>query len=56
MAVDFKLMTWTATGIMPSSSYLCDVLSGKDIDICSLAEHWLHEKDLIFLDQITSSY
>ena len=56
MTVDLKLMTWNATGIMSSSSYLCDVLSGKDIDICGLAEHWLYENDLIFLDQINSSY
>lgn len=56
MTVDLKLMTWNATGIMSSSSYLCDVLSDKDIDICGLAEHWLYEKDLIFLDQLNSSY
>ena len=56
MAVDLKLMTWNATGIIISSSYLCNVLSGKDIDICGLAKHWLYEKDLIFLDQVNSSY
>ena len=49
MADDLKLMTWNATGFMSSLYYLCDVLSGKDIDICGLAEHWLYEKDLIFL-------
>ena len=56
MAVDLKLMTWNATGIMSSSSYLYDVLSCKDIDICGLAEYWLYEKDSIFLHQINSSY
>ena len=41
---------------MSSSSYLCDTLSSKNIDICGLSEHWLYGKDLIFLDQINSSY
>ncbi|MEW8191611.1 MAG: endonuclease/exonuclease/phosphatase family protein, partial [Candidatus Thiodiazotropha endolucinida] len=41
---------------MSSSAYLCDTLSTKNIDICGVAEHWLYEKDLIFLDQINSNY
>ena len=49
-------MTWNATGVMSSSSYLSDCLSSKIIDICGLAEHWLYEKDLIFLYQINSNY
>ena len=49
-------MTWNATGVMSSSSYLSDCLSSKRIDICGLAEHWLYEKDLIFLNQINSNY
>ena len=56
MAGDIKLLTWNATGIMSSSSYLCDTLSSKNIDIFGLSEHWLYEKDLIFLDHINSSY
>ena len=48
-------MTWNAT-VMCSSSYLSDCLSSKRIDICGLAEHWLYEKDLIFLNQINSNY
>ena len=30
-------MTWNATGIMSSSSYLSDCLSFKNIDICGLS-------------------
>ena len=47
---------WNATGIMSSSSYLSDCLSFKNIDICGLSEHWLYEKDLIFLNEINSNY
>ena len=49
-------MTWNATGIMSSSSYLSDCFLSKNIDICGLSEHWLYEKDLIFLNQINSNY
>lgn len=57
MAVlDLNIMTWNATGIMSSASYLCDSLLSKNIDICGLSEHWLYEKDLMFLDQLNSNY
>ena len=41
---------------MSSSSYLCQALYKKNIDICGIAEHWLYEKDLHFLNQIDSNY
>ena len=49
-------MTWNATGIMSSSSYLCDALNENCIDICGIAEHWLFEKDLHFLNSIDNMY
>ena len=54
--MDLNILTWNATGIMSISSYLSDCLSYKSIDICGISEHWLYEKDLIFLDQINSNY
>ena len=51
-----RILTWNATGIMSSSSYLCQALYKKNIDICGIAEHWLYEKDLHFLNQIDSNY
>lgn len=35
-----KLMTWNASGIMSSGSYLGRVLGQYDIDICGVSEHW----------------
>ena len=54
--MEVNLKTWNATGIMSSSSYLSDCLSLKNIDICGLSEHWLYEKDLIFLNEINGNY
>ena len=56
LLMDINIMTWNATGIMSSSSYLSDCFLSKNIDICGLSEHWLYEKDLIFLNQINSNY
>ena len=50
-----RILTRNATGIMSSSSYLCQALYKKNIDICGIAEHWLYEKDLHFLNQIDST-
>ena len=52
----FKLMTWNATGIMSSASYLIDSINSKKIDICGISEHWLYEKDLYFLKSIDTKY
>ena len=44
-------MTWNATGIMPSSSYLSNALHDHSIDFCGISEHWLYHKDLHFFRQ-----
>ena len=51
-----KLLTWNASGIMSSGSYLGSVLKHLDIDICGVCEHWLYKKDLLFLESVHSSY
>ena len=51
-----NLMTWNATGMMSSSSYIVDILTYKKVDILGISEHWLREIDLHFLDQLHSSY
>lgn len=51
-----NIFTWNATGLMSSCSYLCDVLNNKQIDICGISEHWLCEKDILFLDSIDNQY
>ena len=50
-----KFMTWNATGIMSSCSYLIDALKSKNIDICGISEHWLREYDLHFLENLDSN-
>ena len=54
--LQFNFLTWNATGIMSSASYLCECLKQKNIDICGISEHWLYEKDLQFMKQIDNSY
>ncbi|MES9883123.1 MAG: reverse transcriptase family protein [Sedimenticola sp.] len=49
-------MTWNATGIMSSSSYLCDVLSHESVDVCGISEHWLFDYNIHFMDHINSNY
>lgn len=51
-----KLLTWNASGIMSSGSYLGSVLKRLDIDICGVCEQWLYKKDLHFLESVNSSY
>ena len=51
-----KFMTWNASGIMSSGSYLSNTLKQLDIDICGVSEHWLYQKDLHFLDSVHKSY
>ena len=51
-----RLMTWNASGIISSGSYLGHVLGAYDIDICGASEHWLYKKDLHFLDSVDSDY
>ena len=52
----FNVMTWNATGIMSSSSYLSDALNEHSVDFCGISEHWLYNKDLHFLDKINNNY
>ena len=51
-----KLMSWNATGIMSSGSYLGRTLELLGVDICGISEHWLYRNDLHFLDSVHSSY
>lgn len=51
-----KVMTWNATGIMSSSSYLCDVLNHQSVDVCGISEHWLYEYNMHFMNHINSNY
>ena len=54
--LNLNFMTWNATGIMSSSSYLSDALHDHSIDFCGISEHWLYHKDLHFLDKINNNY
>lgn len=51
-----RLMTWNASGIMSSGSYLGRSLKRLDTDICGVSEHWLYQKDLHFLESVNQSY
>ena len=53
---DIKLLTWNVTGIMSSASYLSDLLSDGNIDICGISEHWLTTSNLFFLGSISNDY
>ena len=53
---NLNILTWNATGIMSSATYLTDCLYRNTIDICGISEHWLYEKDLQFLNQLDNSY
>jgi len=50
------VITWNVTGVMSSSSYLCDVITEGKIDICGISEHWLYPHNMFFLDCISSDY
>ena len=43
-----NIMTWNATGIMSSASYLVNTLNDKAIDVCGISEHWLYDENLHF--------
>ena len=53
---NLNILTWNATGIMSSATYLTDCLYRNKKDICGISEHWLYEKDLQFLNQLDISY
>jgi exonuclease III len=52
----FKIVTWNATGIMSSASYLCGLLNDKKVDICGISEHWLKESNCNFINMLDSNY
>ena len=53
---NLTIMTWNATGIFSSASYLSDTLVKYDIDICGISEHWLHDYNLYFMKHLNSVY
>ena len=53
---DLKLLSWNATGIMTSDSYIGRSLEQLSVDICGIGEHWLYMNDLHFLESISCSY
>ena len=56
MAVNLKLATWNATGIMSGASYVNKLLSQRHIDILGLSEHWLSDCNMHFLGSINCDY
>ena len=51
-----NFMTWNATGIMSSASYLNELLNVHNIDICGISEHWLYPENVCFLETIHVNY
>ena len=51
-----NLFSWNASGIMSSSSYLCNSLNKCSIDICGISEHWLSNSNIHFIDAIDNNY
>ena len=39
-ANELRVITWNVTGLMSSASYLSDILTEGNIDVCGLSEHW----------------
>lgn len=54
--LDLKLLSWNALGIMSNASYLGSILHKEHIDICGLYEHWLYNRNLHFLQSVSSRY
>ena len=51
-----RFLSWNVTGLMSSSSYLCELLNSRKIDFCGLSEHWLYNYNLHFIDAIDNNY
>jgi len=43
-----NILTWNVAGVMCSASYLCDVITQGDIDICGISEHSFSPNNLYF--------
>ena len=56
MNENLKLITWNATSVMSSCTYIVDMLKLNHFDILGISEHWLRDVDLHFLDQLDSNY
>ena len=52
----YRFLSWNVTGLMSSSSYLCELLNSRKIDFCGLSEHWLYNHNLHFIDAIDNNY
>ena len=48
ISVNLNVLTWNVTGVMSTASYLCDILTDGNIDICGISEHWLLPNNLHF--------
>ena len=55
-SINFLEREIKVTGVMASASYLCDVITQGEIDICGISEHWLSPNNLYFLDTISNDY
>ena len=51
-----KLLSWNASGIMSSGTYIGRSSEQLSVDICGIGEHWLYINDLNFLESFFSSY
>ena len=56
LLLSMKVMTWNVTGLMSSSTYLCDTLLKNNIDVCGISEHFLMPQNVHFIDTLISDY
>jgi len=54
--MNLNIMTWNATGLISSASYLCHALKDNAVDICGISEHFLFPNNVHFLDILISDY
>ena len=55
-SMNLNISTWNVTGLMSSSSYLCELLSSRSVDIVGISDHWLNHTNVHFLNCIDSMY
>ena len=56
LLIVMNIMSWNVTGLMSSSSYLCDTLTKNNIDFCGISEHFLYPHNMHFIDTLSSEY